>query len=860
MKSVLKFGGALLATSLLVAPSALARQAEEPAAQAATDDVIVVRGAFIPEPQRRTAQVASFVTPEDLARTGDDNAAIALTRVSGLSIVKGQFAYVRGLGDRYSAALLNGSPLPSPEPLRRVVPLDLFPSEILDSVAVQKTFSANYPAEFGGGLIDLRTLRRPEERFFNVSASVGYNTETTGRKGLYHHGSEDDWSGWDDGYRDNPAPLQQVLDTNTALSDLSDDQLETLGESLVIPNLLIQQTGDLGPNYDITADAGFAFSAGGIDFGLVGAGGFDSSWTTQQATVQRVRGDVIGTELDRFTTSLDTVVNALGSFTGETDNHLLSLTTFLVRSTRKDTQLETGDDFNAPGGRPLYEETSGWYQRELAMLQLTGEHSFGDLEIEWRGALAQATRDTPFLQSLTRFEDASGTPVYSFSNRYTIEFTDLTDDMQSWGANFAYPFSLPGARTLTVSGGVDQQKTDREFNTLFFRMAGGNSLPEDVQQARPDFLFSVDNIDPTRFVISEVQNTQSNYEGELDVDAAYAQADIDITQFIRATVGVRYEEATQSVQTYSRFGTLGRGATLENDYTLPAATITWNFADDLQLRVGYSETIARPQFRELANSSFFDPESQRTYRGFDGLVDTTMKNYDARFEYYLGRDQFVTAAYFFKQIENPIEEVQFETASFVNETTFLNSPEAELQGVELEYRQTFDFPVDLPWFRDRSWRFGVNYTYTQSEVIAPAGTLVLDPISDSLRDAAFYNLDGSDLQGTPENIVNAQFGWESDSEQLTVLVNWVDERILQRGFDSGSGALPDVIDEPGTQLDLVYRRDLQIAGQDFRLGLSGRNLLEEQNREFQRNPTIGETEYNTYERGRSFSVSLSTSF
>lgn len=860
MKPVSIFSGALLATSMLVAPAALAQEAEAQQAQPEAQDVVVVRGEFIPEPQRRTAQVASFVTLDDLNRTGDGDAALALARVSGLSIVRGQYAYVRGLGDRYSAALLNGSPLPSPEPLRRIVPLDLFPTEVLDGIAVQKTYSANYPGEFGGGIIDLRTLRRPEEAFLNLSVGSSYNTVTTGRDGIFHRGSSRDWSSWDGGFRDKPAPLQSILGNQTPLSALSTGDLETLTESLVIPNLLVHQDGTLGANFEASADGGFAFQAGGIDFGFIAAGGYDSGWTTQEAVRQRVRGDVVGTDLEVFTTALDTQVNALGSLTGEVDNHSISLTGFFVRSVRKDTQLTRGEDFNAPGGRPLYEESTGWFERELGMIQLNGQHGFGNLEANWRGSFARATRETPFLQRLRRFEDATGAPIYSTSNQYTIEFTDLTDDLYNFGGDLSYPFNLPGARELVVTVGGERSRTERTFETLFFRMAGGNSLPADVQRARPDFLFSPDNIGPGRFLLAEVQNTQSNYAGELEVDAVFAQADLDITQFIRATFGVRYEDAVQTVQTYSRFGVPGRGAVLANDYILPAATVTWNFADDLQLRVGYSETIARPQFRELANSAFFDPESQRSFRGFDGLVDTTMRNYDARLEYYLGRNQFVTGAVFFKEIENPIEEVQFETASFVTETTFFNSPKAELRGIELEYRQTFEFPFDVVWFRDRDWRFGVNYTYTQAEVIAPAGTLVLDPISGSLRDAAFFNLDGSQLQGTPENIVNAQFGWETDNAQLTLLVNWVDERILQRGFDSPSGVLPDVIEEPGVQLDLVYRRSFNVLGREVRLGLSGRNLLDEQSRQFQRNDLIGETEFNTYDRGRTFSISLSTGF
>ena len=141
--------GVLLATSALIAPALAHAQTapveQTPAEQSAPQDEatqvdeIVVLGRYIPEPNRESPEVAAFLTSEDLERTGDASAAAALTRVTGLSIVEGRFIYVRGLGERYSSALLNGSPLPSPEPLQRVVPLDLFPSSILEGVTVQKT-------------------------------------------------------------------------------------------------------------------------------------------------------------------------------------------------------------------------------------------------------------------------------------------------------------------------------------------------------------------------------------------------------------------------------------------------------------------------------------------------------------------------------------------------------------------------------------------------------------------------------------------------------------------------------------------------------------------------------------------------
>ena len=205
--------------------------------------------------------------------------------------------------------------------------------------------------------------------------------------------------------------------------------------------------------------------------------------------------------------------------------------------------------------------------------------------------------------------------------------------------------------------------------------------------------------------------------------------------------------------------------------------------------------------------------------------------------------------------------MQYSTASFVFETTFINSPKAELYGAELEYRTNFSMPISNPWFDAREWLFSANYTYTSSEVQAQDGDQVFDPISRSLRDAALFGLDGSDLQGTPQNILNMQFGWESDVDQLTLLLGWVDDRILQRGFGIGSAALPDVIEEPGVQLDLVFNRTLTLGGRDVELGLKGRNLLGEKHSEYQMTQgDVGRTEFNTYERGTTFSASLSTTF
>ena len=236
----------LAGTALTVAMPvyAQAQPAQAPAAPASPEEneveEIVVNGRFIPDEIRDTAEVANFLTVEDIRRAGDDTAAQALTRISGLSVVSGRFVYVRGLGERYSQALLNGSPLPSPEPLQRVVPLDLFPAAILAGTAVQKTFSANYPGEFGGGIIDLRTVGVPDKPYFNIGVGLGVDSEITDKNGLTYYGSKHDEFGFDDGSRKLPVGVRQFASTRPVVfsgsaNGLTLDQYKAMAEASPMP-------------------------------------------------------------------------------------------------------------------------------------------------------------------------------------------------------------------------------------------------------------------------------------------------------------------------------------------------------------------------------------------------------------------------------------------------------------------------------------------------------------------------------------------------------------------------------------------------------------------------------------------------
>lgn len=833
-------------------------QAQDGAAAIPGDEVIAT-GRFIPDPQRATSQIASFLRPEDLVRQGDANAALALTRVSGLSVIGGRFAYVRGLGDRYSSALLNGSPLPSPQPLRRTVPLDLFPSAILNNITVQKTFSPDYPGEFGGGIIDLRTLKSPPEDFLKFRIGTGVNTETTGKQSIFVRGGDHDTTGFDDGTRDIPAPLLAVLEAGQALNVQTDFDREVIGEFLADPNLMvIQSDDDTRPDLDISVDAGKIIPTRFGDIGFVGTVGFENGWSTKQKIRQKqANGRVVGA-LDTLESTFETTLNALASTSVTFDSgESVQGTVFYVHDTSKEAQIDEGRSVN----EEILVEKNGYYERELFFAQLNGEHFFGDLTANWRGAYSVATRDAPFEREFERERnDASGQFLFPGDNAHRIRFTEVEDEVRSGGIDFNYFTLLRGSWETDFSIGVDYAGTDREFAVLNLKYDALTQLDPHIAATRVDVLFDAATIGPLFQIQEEQIRTTDNYSGELNVLGVYGKVDIEFSPTVRADVGVRYEESRLDVIAFDRFSRtnaqgLGR-ASLENDYLLPSASFTWNFMPDTQLRLGYSNTITRPQFRELALSRFLDPENDRLYNGNPNLVDSGFTNLDARIEHYFGRDQFFAFAGFYKDIENPIEESTFETSANNFETSFINAPAAVLSGFEAEFRTNFDMPFGGEFFDVRDWFFTVNYTYTDATVKAGPDDTITDA-RGKRTPANLFGIDGQPLQGTPENIANGQFGWETDNEQFTILAGWVDDRVSRRGI-RGSSAVPDVIESPGVQLDLVYRRKFRLHNRRFSLGLSARNFLNMDFEEFQTSEEAGRTEFNTYRRGVSFSVSLST--
>jgi len=298
------------------------------------------------------------------------------------------------------------------------------------------------------------------------------------------------------------------------------------------------------------------------------------------------------------------------------------------------------------------------------------------------------------------------------------------------------------------------------------------------------------------------------------------------------------------------------------DYFLPAATITYQFDNGLQLRANASKTIARPQFRELLLQTYTDPESQRTFTGNPALKDSELFNAEARAEYYFGAGSRVSLAGFYKKIDNPIE-VFSQFTDNTQSSSFANAPKANLYGAEAELVYNYDLYDLGGFFETKRALFIANYTYTQSELQVDAGDVALIPVTnaDPIEiDANSLFRDGDPLTGQSDHLVNIQVGLEDTDRlsQVTLLLAYASERVVSR-LGIQAGGLPDEIARPGTRLDLVVRQGIDLVGVPLELKFEARNLTGTDNLEFIENDT-GRVDTNSFDVGQSFALSVSAKF
>jgi outer membrane receptor protein involved in Fe transport len=774
---------------------------------------ISVIGQFVPDEKRGTDQIANVVGEEQFTRSGDSNIAESLKRVSGLSTVAGKYVYVRGLGERYATTLLNGAILPSPEPLNRVVPMDLFPTGILESVLVQKTYSAAYPGEFGGGVLQMRTKKSTDEFFWNFASTVGVIDNATFKDGFMVSGGDTDWLGMDDGFR---APSQALLNATANGNELKlksrfsgigvpADELEAVGESF--NNQYTPTEESAAPNVNISTSFGNFYDVGstGMKINYLASLDYSNSWDINRIERNTFVPSSVGLDIqeDLDVVNTENSIDLSGIFSAGLDideNNNVRFTSVALRQTDDRVFQTAGETLDAPD---LSTTELQWVEREILSNQLQGDHyfpAFNELVINWRYSDIIATREAPDTRSY-RYDGGE------FSSRVDgnmRSFDILEDNASELGIDLTMVLYGPRNSIITPKLGYVSSEKERESEIRRFGFAFNGSIANDNQLLlRPlEEILSPENITEKGFVIRELTRPTDSYRANNSLEAFYGQVEFNFDDRLRLTFGGRQEDFEQVTTTFDLFRpSASVVADLSRKEFLPAFSATYIHYDH-QFRFAYSETVSRPDFRELSMSPFINPETGREIFGNPNLDITSITNFDFRWEWYFGFADYVSAGVFYKEFVDPIEAVIFSPVD--PRITYINAESAENQGIEIEGYKRLDFLGPL----------GEDF-YVQGNV-----SFIDSLVNIRQSDLGSLTSSSRPLQGQSDVLFNVQIGYEPYSgTTATLLYHYFGDRIDSVGIEGA----PDLIQEGYGELNFIFIKELN---RNWQVTAKAKNILD----------------------------------
>jgi TonB-dependent receptor len=876
-----------LGAALWTALPALAEEAGSEAVDVAPPgeiEEVIVLGKFVPDEKRDTSEISNLLDTEALDLLTDSSVGEALSRVTGLSLVGGKYVYVRGLGERYSSSLLNGSRISSPVPFQKTVPLDIVPKSIIESLLVQKTYSAQYPGDFSGGVVDMRTKSVPDENYLSLEISTGGNGETTWGNGLNYKGGADDFWGYDDGTRLMPDNIRNMSSEEFEATPYP--QKLGLGNSFY--NLWeVRERDKVSPDVGAEGELGRRFELdNGMVIGVLVAARFDNEWRNRDKDLRRyefsgVEGDTGTQTVDyqQFTTTNTVELSGFGNLGIEfTPDHSVTLSSVALRQTTDETQQSRGlsSEDDVSSGTPVESYRYQWTENEILSHSVSGEHYFSGLNdalLTWRYVNGKATRQSPDTRTYTYAENTEGFEAMVTPSRQAAgdlrevfqapdrNYARLRDDIEQYGVDVDLPLSLGGV-TLDVKAGWSEYERTRETKDRLFRFELSPSAPSYVALMEPRDFFATSNWASGALRVNDFSARAANASGIFpfaqsgeDDTAFYVALDAQLMPRLRVQAGVRDEDTTLFADAWGGNTEPGTGNAVKQKYseTLPSASLTWEFINDMQIRVAYSETVNRPSLTEITGNTIRNPEDDRLYRGNVFLEPAAVTNYDVRWEWYFGAADSMSIGYFKKDIEDPIELGKVQAQNDIY--TWFNADEASLEGVEFEIVKDLPFSSWFGW--SDGWEyFGIsaNVSYIDSEVtlLAEGETAADVPLTGGRRlQPLFANerpITGqSDWLG---NLMLTYTNFESGLEG-SLSYNYTDDRVVLVGERNN----PDIVEKGRGKLDLLLKYYFEAYESQMEIELKVENLLDEPV-EWRQGPNL----YEEYDIGISYSLAFKMSF
>lgn len=869
--------------------------------------------------QKKAPTVSDGISAQAIAKTPDSSAGDAARRITGITLVGGKFVFVRGLGERYSNTLLNGVPLPSPEPDKRVVPLDLFPSSLLKNIIISKTFIPEDSAEFSGGIVKIETKEYPDKFFVKVGLSSGYNNNTTFRNFKTYSGGGQDWLGLSEGNRARPDTYSLLPDTPFKSGGKFGigypDSLITLG-SLEANNQWTPRNTNAPVNKGFNFSTGNTFNVlGGRKLGFIFAITYNNDFQFKEETDVLNRAGALTSRAPiggkntflipyyRYNNkSWNESVNwgSMFNTTFEIANgHRIHWKNFFSVNNDKDVLQYGGDNYAST--QRIAATKLNYIMRNLYSSQLGGDHiiqAFGkNTKFDWKASQSEANRNQPDMRdsiyALPLINDPNTNAPIASTGTYanliegqlsrSMFYSKTVDVSRFVGFDYEIPYNqFWNGLQAKLKVGMSAIDRTRSFNAnrYFFRAAtnptnlGGGPVTPSIYPYPPEVILNPYNRGSQGYYVDESTRPTDTYNARQKLGARYAQVDMPITAKLRFIGGFRYESNYQVVTTvnpFDKFASFSDNynfkkylindqfslnlidptyrkteAVNANKNTLPSANFVYAVNDKTNIRTSYTETIARPDFREMSPFEFTNILGGAPEKGNPFLKRTYIHNYDARYEFYPKGEEVIAIGVFHKTMSSPIERVMEIDSQF--RYTYTNARSAYIRGIEFEARKTLDFLSE----RLQRWSAGINTFLIKSEV--------------TFNDWLYYQINQTTqsptnisrpLQGQSPYVYNVNLRYRFDEKgdhTLTFLYNEFGKRISAVG---GLG-IPDTYERPVGMFDMVYNLKWKEKW-DFKI--AGRNLTDTRIKVVQEDPWRGkDTTINSYRLGPTITFAATYNF
>jgi len=827
------------------------------------------------ELRQRSISIGDAIGSDFISRAGAGDAAEAMTKVVGANVIDGKYAVIRGLGDRYSNTLLNGAALPSNDPSKKTVQLDIIPADLMEEVSTTKTFTPDKPGDFTGGSVNVSTKSFPEEFIFKASFSVGYNTQVTGEKvatipdanmdffGEVNTGLPASVPGLPSEYAQLSGEARELV-----LRDLHEQPLYPGSKTAPInwgmqvsvgDSKPVLKEGKFGYVVSFTRDEDYGFIPGkernryiGVDADrpksgyVVDESSHEIAWgLLANLAFQWNPFNEISYNYLKNQKGENTVKQGRDGFDTETENSEPGLD---IRSRNLPTGRDSGIQF-------LSYDSQKHTLRELDSHQIKGKHvfsSFNNAELKWMGSFSETSEQTPIDRSYTFIEfvypdgDNDFLWIYGGNPRYPERtFGNLQDTKDNYTFDLTLPVRWERVAALKFKLGASLSNAERTSLQRTYSYDWSLRIPGRDPDQRIAFFQrleepvwlegDVEGFGEGAVDIEELTSISGNarsYFGSEDIEAYYLMADLELTEWLRFIGGARIEETDMAVEANEDFvnpalfiGGNDKGEIVEED-VLPAvhSVIRLGEAANMNLRFSYGQTLARPTFREFSPFRSFDTQTREIVQGNPDLNRTLVDNYDARWEWFVTPGEVLAVSVYHKEFDSPIiATVQANGSSDL--FSWANVTSGTISGVELEIRKTL-------W---EKFVVGGNFSYIESEI---------DPIEGGLGSPTVF-------EGQPEYILNFNIGYSDDERGFTanLFYNYVDDTLRFVGQN-----VPSVFEKGRTSLDFnVSQRFFGI-----NVKFSIKNLLDDEVVFYYDAPAL--PIYERFKRGRSMSLSASYTF